>query len=80
MQQFEQGLTKLGLGFIPSAGNFITALLPEDGAVVYEKLLREGVIVRPLNGYGMVNTLRISIGLPDENQRCLDALARVLNS
>ena len=43
-----------------------------------QALLREGVIVRPVDNYGMPGYLRISIGLPQENRRCLDALARVL--
>ena len=41
-------------------------------------LLREGVIVRPIGVYEMPTWLRVSIGLPEENQRFLDALAKVL--
>lgn len=78
MQQFEEGFKRLGLEFIPSAGNFITVHFQQEGAAIYQKLLPEGVIVRPVANYGMVNSLRISIGLPDENQRCLDALSKVL--
>ena len=46
---------------------------------IYDALLREGVIVRPIAGYGMPNHLRISIGLPAENDRLFDALVKVLN-
>ncbi len=78
MTQYETGLKKLGLDYIPSAGNFITVHFDTPGMEIYQKLLQEGVIVRPLANYGMANSLRISIGLPEENQRCLEALERVL--
>jgi len=45
---------------------------------VYQGLLREGVIVRPVANYGMPNHLRITIGTPAENIRLLEALAKVL--
>ncbi|MFB9885270.1 histidinol-phosphate transaminase [Balneatrix alpica] len=78
MQQFEQGFAKLGLDYIPSVGNFVCVNVGKEAAPVYQALLREGVIVRPVANYGMPTYLRISIGLPEENQRCLDALAKVL--
>jgi len=78
MAQFEAGFKALGLDYIPSAGNFIMVHFATDAGAIYQKLLREGVIVRPVANYGMPNSLRISIGLEQENQRCLDALGRVL--
>jgi histidinol-phosphate aminotransferase len=45
---------------------------------VYEQLLRQGVIVRPVENYGMPGYLRISVGLAEENRRLLEALRRVL--
>jgi histidinol-phosphate aminotransferase len=50
-----------------------------QGAAVYEKLLYEGVIVRPVANYGMPEYLRITIGLEQENQRFLAALQKVLD-
>ncbi|HIZ50827.1 MAG TPA: aminotransferase class I/II-fold pyridoxal phosphate-dependent enzyme, partial [Candidatus Pseudomonas excrementavium] len=79
MLQLEQGFRELGLAWIASRGNFIAVDLGREAAPVYQGLLREGVIVRPVAGYGMPNHLRVSIGLPQENKRFLDALARVLN-
>ena len=64
--------------YIPSMGNFITLDLARPAAPVYEALLREGVIVRPIAGYGMPNHLRISIGTADENSRCIEALRKLL--
>lgn len=79
MAQLEAGLHALGLSWIPSKGNFIAVDFGTDAAPINAALLREGVIVRPIAGYGMPTFLRISIGLPEENQRCLDALHKVLN-
>ena len=80
MQQFEQGFKQLGLEWIPSSGNFITVNVARSAADVYEALLRRGVIVRPIAGYGLPQHLRISIGLEAENARCLQALTEVLGS
>lgn len=78
MLQLEEGFRALGLMWIPSKGNFIAVDFGRDAAPINAALLREGVILRPVGGYGMPTFLRVSIGLPAENARCLDALAKVL--
>ena len=78
MDQLEQGFQELGLDWIPSAGNFITVDFKRDALPIYQALLAKGVIVRPVGNYGMPEHLRISIGLAEENQKCLDALGQVL--
>lgn len=78
MQRYEAFLEKHQLDYIPSKGNFITVDFKQPAAPIYEALLREGVIVRPIAGYGMPNHLRISIGLPEENDRFFNALLKVL--
>lgn len=78
MQQLEEGLAQMGLNWIPSKANFIAVDLGREAASVYDGLLREGVIVRPIGGYGMPDHLRVSIGLPGENSRFLEALSKVL--
>lgn len=78
MQQLETGLRELGLSWIPSRANFLAVDLGRNATPVYEGLLREGVIVRPVGGYGMPDHLRVSIGQPQENSRFLEALSRVL--
>jgi histidinol-phosphate aminotransferase len=70
----------LGLEHIPSIGNFVTVDVGRSGAEVFEALLQKGVIVRPVANYGMLNHLRISIGLAQENHRCLEALSEVLGA
>ena len=77
MRQLTAGLTKLGLSYIPSAGNFVSVNV-KDGAGVFQRLLQRGVIVRPIGAYGMPEYLRVSIGLESENARFLDALAQSL--
>lgn len=77
MDQIVGGLGKLGLGHIPSYGNFVTFAVPQAGGV-FQKLLRQGVIVRPIAGYGMPEHLRVSIGLESENKRFLEALKQAL--
>jgi len=67
------------LAYIPSMGNFITVNVGQSGDEVYQKLLLEGVIVRPITGYGLPQHLRISIGTDAENQRFKKALTHVLN-
>lgn len=79
MRQLTNGLASLGLEYIPSAGNFITVNLARGASSVYEALLRRGCIARPLANYGLPNHLRVSIGLPEENARFLEALAEVMN-
>jgi len=79
MRQLTEGFKALGLGWIPSAGNFVSVDLRREGLPVYETLLRKGVIVRPVANYDMPKHLRISIGTQAENARFLQALAEVLN-
>jgi histidinol-phosphate aminotransferase len=80
MAQLETGLRALGLSWIASKGNFIAVDFGRDTAAINQALLQAGVIVRPVAGYGMPNFLRISIGLPAENARFLDALGKVLSA
>ncbi|MDX9993713.1 MAG: histidinol-phosphate transaminase [Rhodocyclaceae bacterium] len=77
MEQIVAGLKRLGLEHIPSHGNFVTFEVRE-GAAVNQKLLKQGVIVRPIGGYGLPNHLRVTIGLETENQRFLEALEQSL--
>lgn len=67
-----------GWDYIPTVGNFITIDFETDAMPIYDALLHEAVIVRPIANYGLPNHLRITISTPEENQQCLDALDRVL--
>jgi histidinol-phosphate aminotransferase len=73
MEQIVGGLKRLGCTHIPSHGNFVT-FRPSDAGRVNQQLLRQGVIVRPIAGYGMPEWLRVTIGSEAENARFLAAL------
>jgi histidinol-phosphate aminotransferase len=75
MQQITEGLTKLGLEYIPSYGNFV-AFRIAGATAMYRRLLELGVIVRPIANYDMPDWLRVSIGLESENAKFLQALER----
>jgi len=77
MKQMTEGLSKLGLRYIPSFGNFVSFHVP-DAAGVNRKLLERGIIVRPIFAYEMPDWLRVSIGLPAENARFLQAMEEIL--
>jgi len=78
MKTLTQGFARLNLNYIPSAGNFVCVDVEQPAGPVFQALLREGVITRPVANYGIPNHLRISIGLPEENERFLVALKKVL--
>lgn len=78
MTQLEEGLRRLKLDYISSVANFITIDV-HDGPAVYQKLLREGVIVRPLKAYDMPRHIRVTIGTAEQNQRFLTAIEKVMS-
>ena len=73
MAQLTQGLRNLGIEFIPSEANFLACRIG-NASMVYQRLLAQGVIVRPIAAYGMPEFLRVSVGLAAENERFLRAL------
>ena len=77
MRQVTEGLRRLGVEFIPSFGNFVS-FKAGDAAAVFQRLLRLGVIVRPIASYGMPQHLRVTIGIAAENDRFLAALGQSL--
>lgn len=78
LRQLRDGLAALGLRTIPSVGNFVLVDLAQPAAPVYERLLRSGVIVRPVANYGLPQHLRITVGTGEMNARLLTALAAAL--
>jgi histidinol-phosphate aminotransferase len=77
LQLFELAFRRMRLTFIPSGANFILVKVG-DGQGVFAGLQKLGVITRPMAGYQLPEWLRISIGTASENQRCIDALAKIL--
>ncbi len=79
--QFTQAFAQMNLPYLPSSGNFVLVKVGNDdqaGMRVNRELLERGVIVRPVANYGLPQWLRISIGLPEENEICIKALAQIL--
>jgi histidinol-phosphate aminotransferase len=74
LEQLAAGLARLGVPAVASVANFVLIEVG-DAARVYQALLRRGVIVRPVGAYGLPRHLRVTVGLPAENERFLDALA-----
>jgi histidinol-phosphate aminotransferase len=79
LQQTRRGLESLKLNSLPSRCNFITFDCGTSSLSVYQKLLQRGIIVRPLNAYGLPNHLRVSIGKPEHNERFLNELSLILS-
>jgi histidinol-phosphate aminotransferase len=73
-----RALGDMGFGVGDSATNFIFARAPMPGRELFKALLRQGVIIRPLDEYGLSNYVRVSVGSPAQNKALLKALAQVL--
>lgn len=78
LRALTEAVAALGLAYIPSVGNFLAVDVGGPAAPVYEAMLRAGVIVRPLGGYGMPQHLRITVGTAEQNARCVAALRGAL--
>lgn len=78
MSQVGLGLRERGLDFIPSVGNFLAIQVGQPAGAIYDRLLRQGVIVRPVANYGLPTHLRVTIGTAAENERFLQALDSAL--
>lgn len=71
-------LKRLNLRYFPSEANFVLFDCERDSGQVFQDLLKEGVILRPVKPYGFPNYLRMSVGLPEENEAAIKALKKVL--
>lgn len=78
LDYFYSEFDNMGLEYTPSQANFVLINTNQDAAVVNEKLLKKGVILRPVANYGMPQHLRVSIGLESENQKAVQMLKDVL--
>jgi len=79
LRTLAEGLQELGMTVVPSQANFVMTALPteEDAMRVFEELLAQGVVVRPLKAFGLGNCLRVSTGTDEDIRMCLDAWRRV---
>jgi histidinol-phosphate aminotransferase len=79
LRQLGAGLEAMGVRSLPSHGNFVLAHVGDAGRV-YQALLAQGVIVRPVANYGLPAWLRVTVGLPEENERFLAALKSAIGT
>ncbi|MBE2294979.1 MAG: histidinol-phosphate transaminase [Phycisphaerales bacterium] len=80
MAQLQAACRQWGLNWLPSAGNFLCVEMGRSGREIFMELLKRGVIVRPVDNYGLPRYLRISIGTEAENARLIEALHDVLHN
>jgi histidinol-phosphate aminotransferase len=79
--QLQEACTRLGLVVAaPPVANFVFAEVGDDARPVFDALLREGVIVRPLAPFGAPGAIRVTVGTPEENDLFAAAMGRVLES
>jgi histidinol-phosphate aminotransferase len=71
-------VSSMGLEYVESEANFFMIKVG-DGKRVYEGLLKKGVIVRPMASYGLGEYIRVTVGLPEENERFVAALKDVID-
>ena len=77
LDYLQNAFRSLGLEFIPSHANFVLVRVG-DGQRVFEEVQKLGVITRPMGGYQLPEWIRVTVGTPDQNARCLAALKKVL--
>ena len=78
LRTLAEGLSGMGLPVVPSQANFVMTVLPteQDAQRIFEELLAQGVVVRPLKAFGLPNCLRISTGTDEDTHLCVDAFRR----
>jgi histidinol-phosphate aminotransferase len=79
-RDLSHGLSAMGYRVVPTAANFLFCDLGEDAAAYADRLLDEGVSVRPLGPWGAPNCIRVTIGTGDQNQAFLKAAGRLKTS
>ncbi len=80
LRDLSDGLMSLGLDVVPSIANFVLVDMGQPATKIYDALLKVGIIVRPVGNYGLPNHLRVSVGLPEQNQRLLAELKNILTT
>ena len=71
-------LDRLGLTYTPTQANFLLIKTPLGSRETYERMLKQGVIIRPMDSYGLEDCIRVNVGLPEENSRFIHALERII--
>ncbi len=74
----QTAFAEMNLNYLPSMGNFIAVNVKQDGLALYQKLLQQGVIIRPVTNYAMPEYLRITVGTQQQNERFVETLRQII--
>ncbi|MFH1223422.1 MAG: histidinol-phosphate transaminase [Pseudomonadota bacterium] len=74
---FKTELKKLGLNYLPTECSFVLIEVPEDGKIFFDKLLQRGIIVRPMQGYGLPRHIRLSVGTMEQNKKVIETIRSI---
>lgn len=77
-EYFYRELDRIGLDYVPTEANFVLIKTPIPGRQLFLEMLKKGVVIRPVDGYGLPGHVRVSIGMPDENERFFHEFESVL--
>ena len=72
------GFDRLGLAYFPSEANFIFVYIKQDCMSAFEKLMNEGVTIRPMKGFGIADAIRVTIGTEEQNRFFIQCLEKIL--
>jgi histidinol-phosphate aminotransferase len=72
-------LDRMGLEYIPTQANFFLLKTPLGAQETYQRMLKQGVIIRPMDSYGLKDHIRVTVGLPEENERFINTLEKILS-
>lgn len=78
MSYLKTEFNKMNIKTYPSYANFILLEFNSEARIIYEELLKKGIIVRPLENYGLKNHLRVTVGLENDNVKLVEALKEIL--
>ena len=78
MVYLKSALNKISVKTYPSYANFLLLEFRSEGRIIYEELLKRGIITRPLEDYGLKNYLRVTIGTEEENKIFVDSLREII--
>ena len=76
--QLADGFSRLGLRYLPSEGNFICFFIPDKAELIYQAMLKKGIIIRHLKSFGMPDACRVSVGTAEDNVLFLSCLETCL--
>jgi histidinol-phosphate aminotransferase len=79
LEYLYENLNRLGLEYVPTQANFFSIRTPLGAQETYRRMLKEGVIIRPMDSFGLDDYIRINVGLPEENERFIKTLEKVLS-